>query len=101
MAAKRYLCLFTCASTRAVHLEVAYSLDTGSFLNAFSRMAARRGKAEVMLSDNDTNFPSAERKLRNLVPTLDKTGIDPGTPVFPSHQKPIFHLICGIITVKY
>ena len=87
MTAKHYLCLFTCASTRAVHLEVAYSLDTDNFLNGFSRMAARRGKPEVMISDNGTNFTSAERELRNLVPTLDQTRIDPGTPVFPSHQK--------------
>ena len=75
VTAKRYLCLFTCARTRAVHLEIAYSLDTAGFLNAFSRMVARRGKQEVMISDNGTNFTSAERELRDLVSTLDQTRI--------------------------
>ena len=75
VTAKRYLCLFTCARTRAVHLEIAYSPDTAGFLNAFSRMVARRAKQEVMISDNGTNFTSAERELRDLVSTLDQTRI--------------------------
>jgi len=32
---KHYLCLFTCLATRAVHLEVAYGLDTDSFFESF------------------------------------------------------------------
>ena len=43
---KQYLCLFTCLATRAVHLELAFSLDTDSFLNAFFRMASRHGLRE-------------------------------------------------------
>ncbi len=40
---KRYLCIFTCLTTRAVHLEMSYSLDTTSLINAFTRMTSRRG----------------------------------------------------------
>ena len=41
--AKRYFCLFTCLITCAVHLEIAFGLDTNAFLNAFYRMVNRRG----------------------------------------------------------
>ncbi|XP_065680585.1 uncharacterized protein LOC136094531 [Hydra vulgaris] len=53
---KRYLCLFTCLLSRAVHLEMAYNLDTHSFLNAFYRMVNRRGLPLEVLTNNGTNF---------------------------------------------
>ena len=72
---KRYLCLFTCLATRAVHLEMAYSLDTDSFLNAFYRMANRRGMPTEMISDNGTNFVGAVKELKNLVAQLDENAV--------------------------
>ena len=72
---KRYLSLFTCLLTRAVHLEVAYGLDTDSFLNSFYRMVNRRGRPEEMLSDNGSNFIGGERELRELVDALDEERI--------------------------
>ena len=75
VSAKRYLCLFTCPATRAVHLEMAFSLSTADFLKAFSRMVATRGKPEEVISDNGTNFVGAERELRELIQSLDQTRI--------------------------
>ena len=69
--ANRYLCLFTCLVTRAVHLEMAYALDTDSFMNAFAQMVSRRGTPSYVLSDNGTNFVSGERELREFVEQLD------------------------------
>ena len=40
---KTYVCLFTCASSRMVHMELTNSLTTDEFLQAFSRMTSRRG----------------------------------------------------------
>ena len=62
--AKRWGCLFTCLKTRAVHLEVAESLESDSFINTLERFINRRGIPLKIYSDNGTNFKGAERELR-------------------------------------
>ena len=61
---KRYGCIFTCLTVRAVHLEMMNGLDTDSFMNAFQRFISRRGKPREIWCDNGTNFVGAERELR-------------------------------------
>ena len=63
---KCYVCLFTCAVTRAVHLELVPDLSARSFLLAFRRFAARRGPVSVMYSDNAQTFRCVSRHLNIL-----------------------------------
>ncbi|XP_071093299.1 uncharacterized protein [Haliotis cracherodii] len=72
---KRYGVLFTCLTTRAVHKEVAYSLDTDSCINALRRVMARRGQVKVIRSDNGTNFAESERELREELESWNKCQI--------------------------
>ena len=62
-----YLCIFTCLAARAVHLEIAFGLDTNSFLNVLYRMTDRRGLMKEMYSDNGTNFRAADKELKSLI----------------------------------
>ena len=64
---KRYILLVTCLATRAIHLEVANSLDTDAFLMALRRFIARRGRPTLIWSDNGTNFVGGERELREAI----------------------------------
>ena len=64
---KRYDALFTCLSIRAVHIEIAHSLDTQSFINALRRFIARRGVPEEVRSDNGTTFVGGNQELRNAI----------------------------------
>ncbi|XP_031572975.1 uncharacterized protein LOC116306981 [Actinia tenebrosa] len=64
---KSYGVIFTCLTVRAIHLEVAFSLDTSSFINAMRRFVSRRGKTEIMRSDNGTNFKGGEKEIRQAV----------------------------------
>ena len=75
-ARKRYFCLFTCLLSRSVHLEMAYSLDTDSFLNASYRMTSRRGLPQELMSDNGTNFVGVNTELKELISKLDKSKIE-------------------------
>ncbi|XP_052268234.1 uncharacterized protein LOC127869617 [Dreissena polymorpha] len=63
---KCYICFFTCASTRAVHLEVVQDLSTDSFLQAFRRFASRKSLPMVMISDNATTYIAAANHLKKL-----------------------------------
>ncbi len=64
---KRYGVIVTCLAIRAVHTEVASSLDTDSCINAFWRFIARRGQVKELRSDNGTNFVGAEHELRRII----------------------------------
>ena len=72
---KRYICLFTCLATRAVHLEMACALDIDSFLEAFTRFSNRRGTPEELWSDNATNFVGANKELRDSIRDWNQTNI--------------------------
>ncbi|XP_039265786.2 uncharacterized protein LOC120341362 [Styela clava] len=64
---KRYGVIFTCLSTRAIHLEVAESLDTSAFLQAFFRFVSRRARPAHMYSDNGTNFIAGSKALKDEI----------------------------------
>ena len=59
---KVYVCLFTCASARAVHR----GLTAQDFLLAFRRFANRRGLPATIQSDNAKTFRSLSKEIRNI-----------------------------------
>lgn len=63
-SSKRWAVLFTCMSTRAIHIEVIESMDSSSFINALRRFFAIRGPAKQLRSDCGTNFVGACKELK-------------------------------------
>ena len=64
---KAWGALFTCATVRAIHLEIIEDLSTSSFMHDLRRFATHRGWPQTMISDNRKSFVGTERELKKLV----------------------------------
>ncbi|UYV65706.1 hypothetical protein LAZ67_3005187 [Cordylochernes scorpioides] len=64
---KYWIAIFTCATYRAIHLELCTSLNTETFIGAMRRFVARRGRPSTIYSDNGLNFVGC----KNLFSSLD------------------------------
>ena len=63
---KVYICLFSCAVSRAVHLEVVNDLTVDTFLLAFRRFCSRKSLPRKMISDNASTYLSAAEEISKI-----------------------------------
>ena len=61
-----YIAIFTCAVTRAVHLEVAEDLSSESFIGGFRKFVSGWGVPGRLISDNAKNSKDCSRKITSL-----------------------------------
>ena len=64
---KRWGFLFTCLTTRAVHVDIVTSMDTSSCVMGVEQFVSCRGTPAMIWSDNGTNFIGAEKELRESI----------------------------------
>lgn len=72
---KRWGLIFTCLSSRAIHIEVLQSMDTDAFICALRRFFAIRGPAAILRCDCGTNFVGAKSELANALSEMDEKKI--------------------------
>ncbi|XP_029112188.1 uncharacterized protein LOC114911891 [Scleropages formosus] len=78
---KRWAIMFSCLSSRAVHIELIESMDASSCINALRRFFAIRGPAKQLRSDCGTNFIGASKELG-----MDKNQLDSGIQRYLSEK---------------
>ena len=54
---------FTCAVSRAIHLEIVCDLTLQCFLQAFRRFISWRSLPQLMMSDNASTYQAAAEEL--------------------------------------
>lgn len=64
---KKYVAVFVCMATKAVHLELVEDLTASAFVDTFLRFTAIRGACTHLWSDNGTSFVGAEKELGQML----------------------------------
>ena len=73
---KRWGALFTCLTTRVIHLELAHSLSSDSAIMALRRFTATRGTPSHLYCDNGTNFRGMSVELTRAIREIDNSKIE-------------------------
>ncbi|KAI7806542.1 hypothetical protein IRJ41_007791 [Triplophysa rosa] len=73
---KRYGIIFTCLSSRAVHIEMLENLSTDTFINALRCFISLRGAVRQLFCDCGTNFVGARNELRNALKECDVKSLE-------------------------
>ena len=73
---KRYGVIYTCLTTRAIHLELAGDLLTDSFILSLRHFIYRRGLVKIMKLDNGANFVGAATELKERLSILDQIKVE-------------------------
>ena len=68
---KSYGPLFTCLSSRAIHIETITSLNTDSFILCLHRFVGNRGNIRLLRSDNGSNFVGASSEFKKAFAEMD------------------------------
>ena len=63
---KTYVALFTCACSRAVHLELVPNLEAKTLMLCLRRFVSRRGLPRLIVSENAKTFKSAKKPLERI-----------------------------------
>lgn len=69
---KAYVCLFTWATTHAVHLK--FFLSTATFLLAFWHFAGQKSLPNVVISENGSTYLSAAEDLHTFAVSIQEAG---------------------------
>ncbi len=66
--------IYTCAVSRAVHLDIVNDMTAEAFIRSFRRFTARRGIPREVKSDNGKTFKAASKQLVALfeIPEVKK-----------------------------
>lgn len=94
---KRWVPLFTCMTTRAVHIGVVHSLDTSSCIMAVRTLMATRDVQPIeMRSDNATCFRATDKEISALqerFPAMKWIFNPPGAP----HMGAAWERMVGVV----
>lgn len=77
---KVYFLLITCASSRAIHLELVPNLKSPAFIRAMTRFISKRGAPNLVVHDNAKTFLAKEVKTFLTQRGIEQKFILPASP---------------------